>query len=239
MIAAEAVAPGQASEPWAPRADESAWIAEAYEAHARELAAYVARSFGGRVIPEDVVHEAFARLVRDVAAGRAPLLVRPWLYRVAHNLAVDELRRPIRFEPETAAERAPAAWITVGRGGVRGLVAEPGRPAGAWLALAGRPHQHPDGRGRVLRPRDRRRGRTLRARHPGAPVPHAPGAAGVARERRPRPRPRRGAAAGGLTGTHGRETSWGERTSPVSRAAGCGIGPDRLGRRPGSDGNGH
>jgi RNA polymerase sigma-70 factor (ECF subfamily) len=50
------------------------------------------------VTPEDVVHEAFARLVRDVAAGRAPLRVRPWLYRVAHNLAVDELRRPIRFE---------------------------------------------------------------------------------------------------------------------------------------------
>ncbi len=98
MIAAEAVASSEASGPRASQADESAWIAEAYEAHAGELAAYVARSFGGRVIPEDVVHEAFARLIRDVTAGRAPLLVRPWLYRVAHNLAVDELRRPIRFE---------------------------------------------------------------------------------------------------------------------------------------------
>ena len=109
MIAAEAIATGPASA-WAPRAEESAWIAEAYEAHASELAAYVGRSFGGRVIGEDVVHEAFARLVRDVAAGRAPLLVRPWLYRVVHNLAVDELRRPIRFEPETEGERAPTAW---------------------------------------------------------------------------------------------------------------------------------
>lgn len=98
MIAAEAVATGEASGPVAPQADESAWIAEAYEADAGQLTAYVARNFGGRVVPEDVVHEAFARLVRDVTAGRAPLLVRPWLYRVAHNLAVDELRRPIRFE---------------------------------------------------------------------------------------------------------------------------------------------
>lgn len=106
MIAAEAVAWSEASGPRPPRADDSAWIAEAYEAHAGELAAYVARSFGGRVIAEDVVHEAFARLVRDVTAGRAPLLVRPWLYRVAHNLAVDELRRPIRFE--TGVDDDPA-----------------------------------------------------------------------------------------------------------------------------------
>jgi RNA polymerase sigma-70 factor (ECF subfamily) len=106
MIAAEAAATGEASGPWAPQADESAWVAEAYQAHAGELAVYVARSFRGRVAPEDVVHEAFARLVRDAAAGRAPLLVRPWLYRVAHNLAVDELRRPIRFE--TRADDDPA-----------------------------------------------------------------------------------------------------------------------------------
>ncbi len=89
--------------------DASAWIAEVYEAHAPELTAYVARSFGGHVVPEDVVHEAFARLVRDVSAGRAPLLVRPWLYRVAHNLAVDELRRPIRFEAGVEEDRASVA----------------------------------------------------------------------------------------------------------------------------------
>jgi RNA polymerase sigma-70 factor (ECF subfamily) len=106
MIAAQAVASSEASGPRPPRANDSAWIAEAYEAHAGELAAYVARSFGGRVIPEDVVHEAFARLVRDAAAGRAPVLVRPWLYRVAHNLAVDELRRPIRLE--TGVDDDPA-----------------------------------------------------------------------------------------------------------------------------------
>ena len=98
MASVQAFAAGNGARAWAPPTDESSWIAEAYEAYAHELEVYVARSFGGRVTPEDVVHEAFARLVRDVAAGRAPLRVRPWLYRVAHNLAVDELRRPIRFE---------------------------------------------------------------------------------------------------------------------------------------------
>jgi RNA polymerase sigma-70 factor, ECF subfamily len=110
MAAAKAIATSWPPGPWPPRADGSAWIAQAYVAHAPELAAYVARNFGGHVTPEDVVHEAFARLVRDTAAGRRPTCVRAWLYRVAHNLAVDELRRPVRFEPDAQDERAPAAW---------------------------------------------------------------------------------------------------------------------------------
>lgn len=97
MIAAEAVAPSGSSGPWEPRDNGSLWIAQAYAAHASELAAYVARNFGGHVTPEDVVHEAFARLVRETAAGRRPTCARAWLYRVVRNLAVDELRRPIRF----------------------------------------------------------------------------------------------------------------------------------------------
>ncbi len=75
-------------------------VAAAYAAHAPELHAYVLARFGGHVTAEDVVQEAFARLVREVAAGRAPDAVRPWLYRVAHNLAVSELRSPGHREAE-------------------------------------------------------------------------------------------------------------------------------------------
>ena len=110
MMAAETVTTVGASGPWAPRADGSVSVAQAYVAYASELGGYVTRRFGGNVVAEDVVHEAFARLIRDIAAGREPDCVRPWLYRVAHNLAVDELRRPVRFEPEPDDERAPAAW---------------------------------------------------------------------------------------------------------------------------------
>ena len=105
MTAGQAFEAAAASWSAAPRAD-STWIGQAYEAYAGELAAYVAHRFGGHVIPEDVVHEAFARLVRETSAGRAPLDVRPWLYRVAHNLVVSELHRPIRF---TSAEGASPA----------------------------------------------------------------------------------------------------------------------------------
>lgn len=98
MAAVQALSTGQDAGACRPPTDESSWIADAYAAHAHELEVYVARNFGSRVTPEDVVHEAFARLVREVAAGRAPLRARPWLYRVAHNLAVDEVRCPVRFE---------------------------------------------------------------------------------------------------------------------------------------------
>lgn len=75
-------------------------VSAAFATHAPELHAYVLTRFGGHVSPEDVVQEAFARLVREVAAGRSPDAVRPWLYRVAHNLAVSELRRPGSREAE-------------------------------------------------------------------------------------------------------------------------------------------
>ncbi len=96
----------EASGAWAGWPDQGASVTGAYEAYAGELQRYVARTFGGRVVPEDVVHEAFARLIRESSAGREPTLVRAWLYRVVHNLAVSELRRPIRWEPGVESERA-------------------------------------------------------------------------------------------------------------------------------------
>ena len=80
----------------ADQADPAGTIALAYEHYAPELAAFVARSFGGRLTPEDVVHEAFARLIREAASERLPDQLRPWLYRVAHNVAVSELRHRSR-----------------------------------------------------------------------------------------------------------------------------------------------
>jgi len=75
-------------------ADPAGIIALAYERYAPELTVYVARSFRGRFTPEDVVHDTFTRLIREADADRLPAHVRPWLYRVAHNIAVSDLRRP-------------------------------------------------------------------------------------------------------------------------------------------------
>jgi RNA polymerase sigma-70 factor (ECF subfamily) len=103
MAAVEA--PGAMAAPAGPGTS----VAEAYAAYARELQTYVVTRFGSRMVPEDVVHEAFARLVRETAAGREPVFVRAWLYRVAHNLVVSELRRPLAIEPAAEHdERSPS-----------------------------------------------------------------------------------------------------------------------------------
>lgn len=83
-------------------------VEDAYAAYEPEIRGYVASRFGCRVAAEDVVQEAFARLVRETRAGRAPDAIRPWLYRVAHNLAVSELRRPAWEPVEPVEPDAPA-----------------------------------------------------------------------------------------------------------------------------------
>ena len=74
--------------------DKDALATRLYRAHAGPLRTYVARLLGDRHRGEDVVQEALLRawlhadrLIDDDVALRA------WLYRVAHNLAVDEVRR--------------------------------------------------------------------------------------------------------------------------------------------------
>lgn len=72
----------------------AAGITAAFECYGEELHSWLLARYGRHLTCDDLVQETFARLVREVAAGRTPDQVRPWLYRVAHNLAVSELRRP-------------------------------------------------------------------------------------------------------------------------------------------------
>jgi RNA polymerase sigma factor (sigma-70 family) len=44
--------------------------------------------------PEDAVQEIFVRAYGGLRANRRDLALRAWLYRIAHNRCVDELRRP-------------------------------------------------------------------------------------------------------------------------------------------------
>ena len=43
---------------------------------------------------EDITQEAFIRLLKEVRRGRSVDNVRAWVFRVAHNLAVDQVRKP-------------------------------------------------------------------------------------------------------------------------------------------------
>lgn len=67
--------------------------AAAYERHAAELHAFVLRIVRDPDVAADLVADAFTKLLREEQANRPPLLPRPWLYRVAANLATSRGRR--------------------------------------------------------------------------------------------------------------------------------------------------
>jgi RNA polymerase sigma-70 factor (ECF subfamily) len=68
-------------------------VAATYDAHQRELYSFALRTSRDPEVAEDLVHESFLRLIVEVEAGREPINVRAWLYRVIANLAVSRARR--------------------------------------------------------------------------------------------------------------------------------------------------
>jgi RNA polymerase sigma-70 factor (ECF subfamily) len=72
------------------RSDE---IASVYDQYGKDLFGYAFSLTHHVTSAEDVVHEAFARLVREVASGRSPDNARAWLYTVCTNLAFSRSRR--------------------------------------------------------------------------------------------------------------------------------------------------
>jgi RNA polymerase sigma factor (sigma-70 family) len=82
---------------------------------------------------EDVVQDAFIRAYRGLRATDRPMALRPWLYMIVRNRALDELRRPQRpdcFEDEMSLAAVPAAdpaQRVAERDEMRRLVAEIGR----------------------------------------------------------------------------------------------------------------
>ena len=73
--------------------DAETVLLAAYEAHARDLNAFARSLVREREAAEDVVAEAFTRLVGEARAGRMPDDVRAWLYRVVSNLVMSRGRR--------------------------------------------------------------------------------------------------------------------------------------------------
>jgi RNA polymerase sigma factor (sigma-70 family) len=83
--------------------------------------------------PEDVVQDAFIRAYRGLRVTDRPMALRPWLYMIVRNRALDELRGPqrseayddeIRMAPVTDAD---PAHCFAQRVEMRELVAEIGR----------------------------------------------------------------------------------------------------------------
>ena len=73
-----------------PRADT---IVDVYQAEHLALFRFARAATGDDEAAEDVLQEAFVRLIREVAAGRPPANAHAWLFRVATNLVVSQARR--------------------------------------------------------------------------------------------------------------------------------------------------
>ncbi len=61
-----------------------------YDTHAPRIYRYIYHRLGNRALAEDLTSEVFVRFLRS---GAAPDNVAAFLYRIAHNLIVDYLRR--------------------------------------------------------------------------------------------------------------------------------------------------
>lgn len=94
----------------AARAGEAAAFARLYDAYAAPIYSHLRRLVGDESLAEDLAHDAFVRAHRHLASLRNPEAVRPWLYRIATNLALNALRRESRTRP---LEEAPGSTMGV------------------------------------------------------------------------------------------------------------------------------
>ena len=77
------------------------------EPYRRELVAYCYRLTGALAESEDLAQEAFVRAFRALGEFEGRATPRAWLYRIAHNLCLNHVRRRPRWESwEALAEGA-------------------------------------------------------------------------------------------------------------------------------------
>ncbi len=66
-----------------------------YDRYHKRLAGYARQMLPRGHDPEDVLQDVFVRAYRALLHDNRELAVRPWLFRVAHNCCIDELRRTV------------------------------------------------------------------------------------------------------------------------------------------------
>ena len=90
--------------------DARARIEELFALHSTEINTYLARMVRDPELAADLTQDTFVRAVRALDTLDDPDRARPWLYRIANNVALDELRRRriVRFVPWTGESRGTA-----------------------------------------------------------------------------------------------------------------------------------
>jgi RNA polymerase sigma-70 factor (ECF subfamily) len=97
---------------------EAAAFDELYRRYAHRLAAYGSHLLGDAASGEDVSQAAMLKAYGALRDGRLPDKMKPWLYRIAHNAAIDLVARRRELLTETvpeqsAGEREPFAGALV------------------------------------------------------------------------------------------------------------------------------
>ena len=79
-----------------------------HDRYRQRMLAYTRQMLSGSAVDaEDAVQEIFVRAYSGLRASNRELALRAWLYRIAHNRCIDELRRPQSVAIETIpADRA-------------------------------------------------------------------------------------------------------------------------------------
>ncbi len=124
------------------RSGDDAPFAEIHRRYAGALIAFARRMLNASGHDaEDVVQDAFIRAYRGLRVTDRPMALRPWLYMIVRNRALDELRGPQRsaYDDDFALNAVPAAdaaQCVQQRDEMRRLVAEIARlPERQRLAL--------------------------------------------------------------------------------------------------------
>jgi RNA polymerase sigma factor (sigma-70 family) len=116
------------------RAGNDAAFSEIHRRYRTALTAFARRMLNGSGHEaDDIVQDAFIRAYRGLLVTDRPMVLRPWLYMIVRNRALDELRTPRRggcYDDEvvlTAVPDADPAHCVAEREEMRELVAEIGR----------------------------------------------------------------------------------------------------------------
>lgn len=75
----------------------------------RPIISLIARMTGDRALAEDLAQETFVKAFRTLAAFDTTRRLSSWLFRIAHNTALDALRRSRSGGPALPADPAEAA----------------------------------------------------------------------------------------------------------------------------------
>lgn len=87
------------------RSGDTCVLEELLRRHGGSLLGYLTRMLGNRTDAEDVFQETFRRLLGRLDRFDTSRRFKPWLYAIAHNAAVDALRRRGRRPEQVSLDR--------------------------------------------------------------------------------------------------------------------------------------